>query len=174
MRHSIRTHHEEINCSITKEGIDFAIHRALLFQNKVNAYPEIIYTSPYKRTIETSNAMNAIFDAEIKINYDIVETFSQYYGNHENFHKIDEELKSNIRMHNIHMPESYHDMVSRCKRFVKHLETEIFEFAIVVSHWGLVNMLAQVLGYKENFPGNYCDAMLFENDGSGWKYIQIL
>src|SRR5947207_1912688 len=74
-RHSIRQSTTDVDCSITEEGVNLIDERMKDIKQFITN-PSIIYTSPYKRTLETSFCIESHFDSkpQIIIENDIRET----------------------------------------------------------------------------------------------------
>ena len=65
-RHSIRQSTTEVDCSITEEGVSLIDERMDDIKQFITN-PSIIYTSPYKRTLETSFCIESHFDSKPQI-----------------------------------------------------------------------------------------------------------
>lgn len=153
-RHSTRSSILENDCSISVDGINL-INNRMKEIKKFISQPQIIYTSPYKRTLETSYCMLPHFNSkpQIVIDYNLRETLfneSQVkYLNTPLIKLLNSISDSNINNINIEENkfETWDDINRRSKNFIDNLQEKMqVSECVGITHGGIIN---SVLSYVD-------------------------
>ena len=177
VRHSIRSDSigsekspPESDCYITDEGVVLAIKTADLLKEKINKLDKI-YSSPYRRTLQTSYSILSIFPkTEMHVLPELSEMITVSCKNHKHA-KVPLSLTAYLNAYGVNYPEKSEHVIDRCTRLLKILEDEQFENIILVSHGGIINTLIKMIipDYKFNnnlapnvYLPKYCDYVAFE------------
>ena len=173
MRHSIRTDNcvgPESNCSITPEGVDLAIKQASILSTKITTLNQIC-TSPFKRTVQTSEAVQTQFkNTPIALSFDLAETLTVHHNNYR--HNIPSDFVNYLRENGITFPESDQHIKERCQHLIDFLIKETYENVLLVSHAGLINVLSSLLHPGINYWAGYCSYIAFEWRKDHWHYVE--
>ena len=169
MRHSIRVTEDENNCSITEKGIYLARNKCLLLNDI-----EKIITSPFNRARQTTDAINSVIPTSVEIDYNLCETFSDIYGNSNKYKGLSKEFIEELNNNGVNMPESREQIIERCNKIIERVNSCNEKSILLISHWGLINMLIKVLGYNQDFRGNYCECIEFINIDGKWSFSRYI
>ena len=167
MRHSIRDDMSNPNkykgtwnnnCPISDEGrlLLYEKSRRLFIKNKI--IPDYIISSPFLRTIQTSEILKKEVrkyknkDIEIEINSLICE------GQLSKKKNFNQELENKLLKDGINIPEKYIDLKKRCKDFIDYCKNLKYNNLLVVTHGIIVNELVKIFipnyMYKETKDPN--------------------
>lgn len=167
MRHSIREHSNgDNNCSINKNGIKLI--NKVFEEIKQYIIPEIIYSSPYKRTLDTSLIIqqniekhNGNVDCQIIINKMLREVILKNLQikdlDKPLLEIIMNDLKDDHDSNNIKY-EGNNEMNSRCKMFLNKITTiygnQNKDLAFI-THGGVVNEFYKIIDSSHNYSINW-------------------
>lgn len=150
-RHSIRENISEQDCGISDEGVEL-IDTRMEEIKKFIKNPSVIYTSPYKRTIETSLCISSHFSSEptIIINKYLRETVF----NERQIKYIGKSLTTYVRKYLKTEYDTWDDIYFRSKKFIEDMQfqatlllkdnaeydSELSRFEYIgVTHGGIMN-----------------------------------
>ena len=132
------------NCPISEEGKKYAKEKALELQRIVKTVDKI-YTSPFKRTIQTSkifsNVFSSVFTPDIKVCYDLSE------GQNKDAPDYEKELADKLKENGIKYPETNKHIKDRCIKTLNLIENELKnnKSVLLVTHGYIYNVLLTVL-----------------------------
>ena len=134
---------------------------------------DILYTSPFARTIETAQAVLRCFSTPppLRVTCDLAETLTFAHNNYHNT-TIHPKLLEQLAMDGIVYPESDQHVHERCQKFIATLNTAKFANALVISHAGLIQVFTALLCPKlGRCDLGYCDVVCFEQHDDDWIFI---
>lgn len=115
--------------------------------------PELIVSSPYRRTRETAIIMNSILENPVPIHIDT--ELSEYLGNHRN---VPIDVTESTLVHEPPHPETFSEMKERVKKHHKRIKqyTQKRTDGIVwiITHGLIIKQIAALVGIKmaKEFP----------------------
>lgn len=189
VRHSIREDRKttqaisETDCNISEDGIKLAENTAHILSKQVKEFTKI-YSSPFRRTLETSYIISTKFkNVPIEISKNISEVIIDYFMEHMDI-KLPIVLKKYLDSNNITVPESKENIFNRCKNFIDSINKsdDYNKDLLVVTHGGVINVIIKQLFPEYNFNienrippdkyvPKYCDYIAIKFDNSKWKII---
>ncbi len=150
---------------LSKTGLKQSKSLANRFKNiKVDK----IFSSPYKRTIQTAEMIKDITGKDIEYVEDLKELTkpSQMIGKKykdPEIERIKEEIAShtNNPMWHYSDEENFFDLVGRAKRIIKMLEDMEYGDVVLVMHEGIMKVLISVLIFGNNITPELFDKIYF-------------
>jgi len=180
IRHSIRENNQE-DCSISHEGVKLINSKTDEIREHLN-YPYIIYTSPYKRTIQTAMCIANNFDCDCNIIID-KKLHETLFDKNNMLNQETQIVSSFVNK----TQESWSDVKKRCEELLIQCVNVLIELKtcetgsdniILVTHGGVVNMLLQLVCPEYTFDKNeknpdkyipkYCD---YDVDMKKWIFV---
>lgn len=166
LRHSERTDYTEPYkwvfytgyCSndspLTSRGFDMANTKAKLLANDPDFKPQVIYTSPYTRTIQTAVQMKTIFnDADVIIE-NLLAEYQESYVHKINIYPTGIPIY-NADGNNFNFPESYADLEKRVMYIIPKLIKKRSSDIIIITHGEVVKVFISYL--QQMFPDKLLD-----------------
>ena len=128
--------------------------------------PDMILTSPYERTRQTSKILNSELESRVPMYID--SDLSEYLGNHRD---IPIDVREETLKHNPPHPETFLDMKARVKnhhnKVSKYLSNKQNFVVWIVTHGLVIKQIAYLMGLKicKDFPTLTC-LSLAGNEGN--------
>jgi len=159
LRHEDRTMDLTFFSPLTKNGLENSVELIKYLEiEKIN----IIYSSPYIRTLQTIYPYNNKYNLKPKLDYSIVElyqddnipkksyqiTLPEYLAESFNY---DDEYKSQIMPTDIEFPESVTSFTNRIKTFLKNIIRNNYNTdknILLVTHQGVVDIILHLLSKR--------------------------
>lgn len=170
LRHEDRTQDATIFSPLTETGLENSIK---LIEDLDNINFDIIYSSPYIRTLQTVYPYIKKFNKKINLEYSLCE-FQSSYLIPENSYQVrlpeylaksfnyNPHYKSIFQPENINYPESEHDVNKRVKLFLTKIMNEYLEtrkVILLVTHQAICNSILKIatrdLKYNHAFTDSY-------------------
>lgn len=170
LRHEDRTQDATMFSPLTETGLDNSIK---LIQDLEDIEFDIIYSSPYIRTLQTVYPYVKKYNKKVNIDYSLCE-FQSSYLIPENSYQVrlpeylaksfsyNSHYKSIFDPENISYPENEHEVNKRVKSFLTKLMNEHLESrkkVLLVTHQAVCNSILKIatkeLEYKHNFTDSY-------------------
>lgn len=148
-RHSIRECTTESDCSISVEGVELINNRMNEIRQHIMGNCVSIFTSPYRRAIETSYCIsnNLSCNTVISMNIELRETVF----NNNQINKLPLSLFELIKKNSINNDtlDTWNDIFERAKNFLKYAEIFAESFnndtIIAVSHGAPINAIIKTV-----------------------------
>lgn len=182
VRHSIREDSltnnvaSESDCSITAEGVNLAESIAKQLSSK---QIKNIYSSPYKRAIQTAYVMSCQLNLKniiiTPLASEVITSFSKETGTVS----LPPAMEYYFKANNITFPEKMENIQNRCKELLDDLKNK--EDALIITHGGFINETIRLLYPKyiyeqTNIPAlykpAYCDYVCFEYINNQWIFSE--
>jgi len=200
MRHSIREFNQttnDFNCSITKEGVELVRSVFEEIKDHINLNSLTIFTSPYKRTIETSLCLqhlikktsnphnNTNINTNINTNTNACITIDNVLREvilkEHQLCDLDPTLDMIIKDEIGDQYETFFDMYERCKVFmnkifmnnIKNYKNDIINDIIVVTHGGLVNGFMNIVDSSHEYNFDWVDPKTYVPKYCGYFIVEI-
>lgn len=149
---------------LTETGVEKSKIVANYLVDKWGA-PDIIYTSPYRRTRETSITMNSALTKPVEIISDV--DLSEYLGNHN---KIPLDVTRETLYYAPPHPETFSGMTTRVyshySRMSNLMRSRKFKLIWVVTHGLIIKQIGGFVGVKQfkKFPPLSCMSLSQDRD----------
>lgn len=171
-RHSNRDS-QYINCGISDDGIKL-IDSRINDMKKWISYPEVIYTSPYRRTLETAQCISSHFYMHNNIQFDNM--LEEVLFHEEQKIILGEPLKRKLHWDTKKDLENWDSVNERTNKFLQNLKYDVAnkneKDIICVTHGGVINSILTNLDPTYSFdkdntnpntyvPG-YCDFIVLQ------------
>lgn len=181
-RHSERDT-QAVNCGISENGINL-IDSKIDDIKKWISEPELILTSPYRRTLETAQCIGAHFNLQqdkIKFHNLIEEVI---FHEHQK-EKLGEPLKRTLGWNDLRELEVWNDVFERTELFFDDIKqySQLYDKKnlICITHGGIINSMLTVLNPSYEFDKDntnphtyvpqYCEFIVLEISMSSIKLI---
>jgi len=168
IRHSIRNDTGETDCSITNEGIKLIDNKIIELSTLVDFDNVTIITSPFKRTIETSQciAKHASPDTNIIMDRLLHETFLSK--------QMMEKLPKILLEYCGTKYETWSDIKERCSKFLNKIQgSKIKTDIIAITHGGIVNSILSIVDPSYKFEQKYITADKYVPGYCGYIVIEL-
>jgi 2,3-bisphosphoglycerate-dependent phosphoglycerate mutase len=182
LRHEDRTQDCSFFSPLTKEGLDNSIKLSDILKNEKI---DVIYTSPYMRTLQTVYPYSIKYKIKVNLEYGLGEIQHQdiiakksigihipeYIADTFNYNP---NYKSIIQTENIKYPETINDIDTRVKQVLKSIVNKYFHTnnnILLVTHQSLCVNMARI--HDKNYDIDYHKGLLCKIYDNKWLCVKV-
>ena len=156
MRHSLRSdrlpeHKGKFktgnnDCSLSEEGVQFALEKASRLSTLLNEPISHIYTSPFLRTHQTSQLIAHYYKKNYNHHVDICELVHLAEGQTYEEPCFSDDLLQKLKEQVIKNPETLENIANRCRLVLNHVVKDLeYKNVLLVTHGVIYNELLKAI-----------------------------